>query len=168
MYNIWRHLLLKYTITNIGYINLISILEYMYFEILSLVNFWSITPDFSYTVYQSFHSDPSAIAAIIIELSHADLANQKKKISTKRKLNHDGFIVACMMKNLQGRIKMFGPAIFEVYVKKWKRIDQNWELKRFEPAAFVVGQLDRFQTGLEWLGTRMYQPSISLPYLSVH
>lgn len=89
----------------------------MYFEILSLVNFWSITPDFGYTVYQSFHSDPSAIAAIIIELSHADLANQKKKISTKRKLHHAGFFVACMMNNLQGKIKMFGPAFFEVYVK---------------------------------------------------
>lgn len=49
------------------------ILEYMYFEILFLVNFRSIKPDFSYTVYQSFQSDPSAIGAIIIELSHADL-----------------------------------------------------------------------------------------------
>lgn len=136
----------------------------MYFEILSLVNFWSITPDFSYTVYQSFHSDPSAIAAMIIELSHADLANQKKKNKHKKKAPSWWFLFSLY----DEQHKNVRACIFWSLCKKLKRVDQYWELKRFEPAAFVVGQLDRFRTGLEWLGTRMYQPSISLPYPSVH
>lgn len=78
-----------------------------------------------------------------------------------------GFFVACMMKNLQGRIKMFGPAFFEVYVKKKMKTNRSKlrikEVRTCSLCSWSAGPIpDRIR-----MAGDPYVPAVNITSLSV-